>query len=140
MRQKKWPVAAAVFLAAAVFFGLWQRECRDRSELELLCRSAAHSALESFQTYRDVGDESDYWYGVADFRSFEQAFYLLTEDTVRQADYVFCNEVYSHMVLYPERARAHMDEVIEVFSLWAEDVYDPNGCLRMAELRNTLSE
>ena len=38
------------------------------------------------------GEVSSYWYGVAAFRSFEQAYHLLTEGTNKSSNYVFCND------------------------------------------------
>ena len=130
----------AVLAAVAVTFGvLWQSALRNHSDLEMLARTGASEACTRFSDFRKLGDDGDYWGGVAAFHTFQQAHILLTEGTSQAADRVFCSEVYGALLLKPELAKAHMAEVIEVMEMLSQDVTDANAYLRMAELGNTLA-
>ena len=138
--RKKWMTALLVLLALsnAVFIGLWRAAEEDSSDVRALAQAGAAGALQMFREYRETGEESCWQYAVADFRSFQQAYYLLVEGTSRRGNYTFCNEVYGQLVLTPERSQRHVEELIEAMALLAEDVADENGYLRLAELRNDL--
>ena len=141
MKEKvKLALIAILLLSTALFFGLWQMEKGDLSDVLALAQAGAADAHQQFQEFRDTGEESCYWYGVAAFRSFEQAYHRMVEGTNEAPNYTFCNEVYGQLVLDPQRSQAHMDEIIEVMAIWAEDVTDPNGPARMADLRNDIQE
>ena len=130
-----------VLAAAAVTFGvLWQSTLRDHSDLETLARAGADEACTRFSDFQRMGDDSDYWGGVAAFHTFQQAHILLTEGTGQAADRVFCSEVYGALLLKPELAKAHMAEVIEVMEMLSQDVTDANAYVRMAQLGNALEQ
>lgn len=138
--RRKWMTALLVFLALsnAVLIGLWRAAEQDSSDVKALAQAGAVGALQMFREYRDTGEESCWQYAVADFRSFQQAYYLLAEGSGKRTNYTFCNEIYGQLVLAPERSQAYVEELIEAMSLLAEDVTDENGYLRLGDLRNTL--
>ena len=141
MKNKLLIGVLVVFLVlAVVFFALWQTARRDNSDVLTLAQAGAAGSLDSFKAYRERGDEADYWQAVADFRAFEQAYYLLVQGTNKSSNYIFCNEVYSELVIHPERCQEHIDEIIETMTILAADVTDENGYMRMSSLRNTLSK
>ena len=139
--KKSVPVLLIVLFAAAaaLFCGLWLRERSDRDDVRRLAQSGASEAYESFLDYASSGDDGDYWRGVAAFRSFEQAYQMLAEGTNREANYIFCNEVYAALLLSPDKSREHIPELCQVMELLSKDVEDVTGYGRMAELRNTLA-
>ena len=138
--KKRISLVLIVCLAVlALIFGLlWQNARNNSDDVRMLAQSSAASAYAQFVEYQDKGYESSYWYGVAEFRSFEQAYHLLTENTQKASNYVFCNEVYGYLVLTPESGMAHISEIVEVMEILAQDVEDENGYIRMSELRNIL--
>ena len=138
--KKTVPVLIIICLAvtSSIFCGLWLRERNDRDDVLRLARSGASETYESFLDFRSSGDDSDYWRGVAAFRSFEQAYQTLVDGTNRETNYTFCNEVYASLLLSPEKSREHIPEICQVMELLSKDVEDVNGYARMADLRNTL--
>lgn len=140
MTNRKNLVCILLLAAAALIFGvLWRYEAGNKSEIRMLAQASAADACEQFSEYMTNEEESSYWYGVAAFRTFQQAYYLLVEETPKSPNYTFCNEVYGSLVLSPERSRAHIGELAEIMEILAQDVEDENGYLRMADLRNQLN-
>ena len=144
MQKQKVPVAAilasCLLVTTLVFFGLWQSARHDQSDLRRLAQAGASEAYQSFSDFQARGAQSDYWHGVAAFRSYENAYTLLTDGTNKAADRIFVNEIYGSLVLSPERSGQHIAELLEVLALLTEDVEDPNAYARMSDLRNFLQE
>ena len=127
-------------LAALVFGALWQRAAHDDTDIRLLAQSAAAEACDRFDSYCSLGTESDYWGGTAGFYAFMQAYRLLSDGTPQASNASLCSEVYGMLLLHPERAQAHLDEVVEALRLAAADPMDQHIYLRFADLRNLLQE
>ncbi len=139
--KKKLPIIliACLAITTIVFGMLWQAEKNDKDDLLLLAQASAKDAYTAFVDYQEKGHESSYWNGVAAFRSFEQAYYLLTENTNKTVNYTFCNEVYGALVLSPEKSQDHIADIVATMDILAKDVENENGYLKMSELRNTLN-
>lgn len=127
-------------ISSLLFAVLWQRAENSKDEIRQLAQASALDAYSQFVEYQMNGEASSYWYGVAAFRSFEQAYYLLTEGTNKSSNYVFCNEVYGCLVLSPEKSQKHIAEIIEVMEILSVNVENEDGYLRMADLRNNIQE
>ena len=127
----------AVIMLAVIFFFLWQREQPKPSELEQLCQTSASAALDRFRQYNTSREEPLYWYGVAEFRSFMNA-YLYLNDNISNPDYLYCNAVYGQMVLHPEAVTENLDGLIDALEYLAMDYTDPNGYHLMCILQNEL--
>lgn len=140
--KKRLEIALSVFLIISIILliALWGSAKHSKDDVRRLAQAGATDAYSNFLEYQTTGDESHYWYGVAGFRSFEQAYHLLTEGTNKSPNYTFCNEVYGYLVLFPEKCQNHIPEITEVMAVLASDVEDENGYIRMAELRNTMLE
>lgn len=123
-------------LAAVVFCLLWQGARRDHSDLVTLARSGAVETCTRFSDDQSHGDDGDYWGGVAAFHTFRQACALLPE---RGSDAV-CSAVYGQLLLNPDRAKAHLPELIAVMEPLAQDPTDASARLRLYELRDLLQE
>ncbi len=138
--KKRLQIILIVCLAITtlIFAFLWQNEKNSKDDLLLLAQASANDAYANFVKYQENGHESNYWSGVSAFRSFEQAYYLLTENTNKTVNYTFCNEVFGLLVIHPEKCQDHMDNIIATMYILANDVEDENGHLKMSELRNTL--
>lgn len=121
-------------LAAVVFCLLWQGARRDHSDLVTLARSGAAETCTRFSDYQSHGDDGDYWGGVAAFHTFRQACALLPE----QGSDAVCSAVYGQLLLYPDRAKAHLPELIAVMEPLAQDPTDASARLRLYELRDLL--
>lgn len=91
-------------LATMVFCLLWQGARRDHSDLVALARSGAAETCTRFSDDQSHGDDGDDWGGVAAFRTFQQACALLPE----QGSDAVCSAVYGQLLLYPDRAKAHL--------------------------------
>lgn len=123
-------------LAAVVFCLLWQGARRDHSDLVTLARSGAAETCIRFSDDQAHGDDGDYWGGVAAFHTFQQACALLPE----QGSDAVCSAVYGQLLLYPDRAKAHLPELIAVMEPLAQDPTDASARLRLYELRDLLQE
>lgn len=123
-------------LATVVFCLLWQGALRDHSDLVTLARSGAAEACTRFSDYQSHGDDGDYWGGVAAFHTFRQACALLPE----QGSDAVCSAVYGQLLLNPDRAKAHLPEIIAVMEPLAQDPTDASARLRLYELRDLLQE
>lgn len=141
MKKKIIPVLAICLAASTILLAmLWRSAENSKDDVRLLAQASAAEAYTHFVAYQTHGQTSSYWYGVAEFRSFENAYHLLTEGTNKATNYVFCNEVYGHLVLSPEKSQLHISEIVEVMEILSLDVEDENGYLRMADLRNNIQE
>ncbi len=127
-------------ILATVFFALWQNEKNDMTDMTLLARSSVQNALDCFEEYRTTGSESAWWDAVANFKTYKQAYLFLVRDTANEGDYVDCNAVYGAFLLDTTDAKAHIDDIIEVMSLLAEDIYHENGHMKMANLKHLLED
>jgi len=107
--------------------------------MEDLCQTSAYQALENFREYSAKGEDYLYVYGVAEFRSFMDAYFYLNDNT-SDTEYTYCNIIYGEMALNPERlqVQVNMQELIEALEFLAEDYTDPNGYIRLNELGNHL--
>lgn len=141
MKNRLFMVLTACFAVIAVLFGaLWVSERNSKDDARLLAQASAADACERFRKFEATGEAGEYWFGVAGFRSFEQAYKMLVDGTNKKTNYTFCNEVYASLVLSPEKSREHISEICEVMELLSKDVEDINGYARMADLRNALRE
>lgn len=143
MRMKKKFVAILIIcltIFSLLFAVLWQRAENNKDDIRQLAQASASDAYSQFVEYQTNGEVSSYWYGVAAFRSFEQAYYLLIDGTNKSSNYVFCNEVYGCLVLSPEKSQKHIVEIIEVMEMLSMNVENEDGYLRMADLRNNIQE
>ena len=125
-------------ISTLIFALLWQSQRNNKDDIRALAQASAADACIQFTEYQTDGCESSYWYGVAAFRSFQQAYHSLTEGTNKAANYTFCNEVYGYLVLSPEISQSYISEIIETMSILSLDVEDENGHIKMSELRNSL--
>lgn len=123
-------------LAAVVLCLLWQGARRDHSDLVTLARSGAAETCTRFSDDQVHGNDGDDWSGVAAFRTFQQACALLPE----QGSDAVCSAVYGQLLLYPDRAKAHLPELIAVMEPLAQDPTDASARLRLYELRDLLQE
>ena len=101
-----------------------------------LARSGAAETCTRFSDDQAHGDDGDYWGGVAAFHTFQQACALLPE----QGSDAVCSAVYGQLLLYPDRAKAHLPELIAVMEPLAQDPTDASARLRLYELRDLLQE
>ena len=130
-------IMAALLLLAVSFFFLWQRQQPQPKEMVQLCQNSAAAALEDFHQFEQSGSEADYWSGVAEFKSFLNAFSYLREEK-QQMEYLDCNQVYGVLLLNPEKAQQDLPLLLKALELLGRDYTDPNGYLRMNELKNQL--
>ena len=133
-------IIAVLIVACAALAFMWRAAESDMSDVKLLAQAGASDACEQFCEFRDTGEQSSWQYAVGSFRSFMQAYHLLTEGSSQAANYTFCNEVYGAMVLDPERSMAHIDEIIETMTILAGDVTSPSGHALMSDLRNLITD
>lgn len=123
-------------LATVVFCLLWQGALRDHADIVSLARSGAAETCTRFSDDQSHGDDGDDWGGVAAFRTFQQVCALLPE----QGSDAVCSAVYGQLLLNPDRAKAHLPELIAVMEPLAQDPTDASARLRLYELRDLLQE
>lgn len=140
--KKRWyiPLLVACTLCG-VIFGIWYgRESGRREERRQMAQMSAANAYEEFVEYQKTGHSSSYWYGVAEFRAFQTAYHRLVEDTNKEPNFTFCNEVYGSLVLAPEKSQEKIEDIVAVMEILSADVEDDAGYARMEELRHRLSK
>lgn len=125
-------------LATMVFCLLRQGARRDHSDLVTLARSGAAETCTRFSDDQSHGDDGDDWGGVAAFHTFRRACALLPEQG--SDDRAVCSAVYGQLLLNPDRAKAHLPEIIAVMEPLAQDPADVSARLRLYELRDLLQE
>lgn len=111
-----------------------------REDIRQMAQAGAANACEEFAEYQRKGHDSNYWYGVAEFRAFQMAYHTLVEDTNKAPNFTFCNEVYGSLALAPEKSRKHMEEIVAVMEILSANVEDDTGYARMGDLRHRLSK
>ena len=131
-------IIICLVISTVVFGVLWQRAENNDKDIKSLAQTSAFQAYTQFLEYEKNGHESDYWYGVGDFRAFQQAYSLMTQDTNKSTNSHYCNDFYGYLVLSPEECQSHISEVVEVLNILAKNVEDENGYIRMFELENLL--
>ena len=140
MKKIQITATAIALMLAATFLVLWIHEKNNQTDTMLLCQSSASAATARFVEYKETGDESYYWAAISEFRAFQRAYWLLVEDTNKSSNYTFLNEVYTSLIFESEASRKHIEEIISVMSIIANDINDPSGFSRMADLRNNIRE
>lgn len=136
MKRRPLVLLPLTTLATMVFCLLRQGARRDHSDLVTLARSGAAETCTRFSDDQAHGNDGDYWGGVAAFRTFQQACALLPE----QGSDAVCSAVYGQLLLNPDRAKAHLPELIAVMEPPAQDPTDASARLRLYELRDLLQE
>ena len=138
MKKHSWMVGLVVMAVLSVAcFVFWRQANIERHAMVSLCQASVCQSLENFQEYSSKGDDYLYIYGVAEFRSFMNA-YLCLNDNPGDSDYLYCNIIYGEMVLNPEKVQENIQDVIGALAILAEDYTDPNGYIRLNELGNLL--
>lgn len=138
MKKHTWLIGLVVMMLLFVScFAFWRQACIERTKMVDLCQGSVCRSLESFKEYSAKGDNYLYIYGVAEFRSFMDAYRYLN-DNPNDPEYLYCNIIYGEMALNAEKVQANMQGVIEALAILAEDYTDPNGYIRLNELGNLL--
>lgn len=137
-RAMRW-VVLLLALAAAVFCALWQIALHDRSELEAFAQAEAGKAYNSFLAYEEMGHGEDYWAGVAAFSAFQDAYRILTENTEKSTNCTFLNEIYGNLLVFPERGKDRISELVELMKLLSENPMAESGEAPMLALCNALA-
>lgn len=141
--RRKRKKLAAVLLVLSLFLnillaGLWQYEKRNEEKLEQFCTAAAYGARECFADYAHYGKTVCYWQGVAEYRGFMQAYYLLM-DGKKGGNYSSCSELYSNLLYEQERVEPYLEELRRAMRMLAEDIYDDNAFLEIDKLNNLIA-
>lgn len=136
MKRRPLVLLPLTTLATMVFYLLRQGARRNHSDLVTLARSGAAETCTRFSDDQSHGDDGDYWGGVAAFHIFRQACALLPE----QGSDAVCSAVYGQLLLNPDRAKAHLPEIIAVMEPLVQDPTDASARLRLYELRDLLQE
>ena len=139
MKRRISPALCIVLFAAAVVFCvLWQTEKHDRSERKDFAQAEAGKAYASFLAYEETGHAEDYWGGVAAFSAFQDAYRILTEGTEKSTNGTFLNEIYGNLLVFPERGKNHISELVELMKILSENSMTESGEARMLALCNAL--
>ena len=125
-KKYNWIIGTLIVLLVILVVGFWQQKSIEYKNLENLCQSSASMALENFSNYMANGEDSDYISGVADFRSFMNAYQALN-DSSSNTEYIWCNSVYSDMLLHPEKVKSNIQGLIDALKHLAKDYDSPNG-------------
>ena len=111
-----------VLVGIGVGYGVHSYKAREASVSR--CRVICTKAVNSFTSWKNTGDSSEYWHGVASYRAF-----MCLADTLykeRSYDYICFNKLYSYMLLYPERCQNTMDDLIAALDELSRNFEEPN--------------
>ena len=136
-RGMRWAVLLLA-LAAIGFCVLWQRAAHDGTDLKNFAQAEAGKAYTSFLAYEETGHAEDYWGGVAAFSAFQDAYRILTEGTEKSTNGTFLNEIYGNLLVFPERGKNHISELVELMKILSENSMTESGEARMLALCNAL--
>ncbi len=138
MKKHIWIIGLVIMAVLSVScFMFWRQASIEHTEMVNLCQASVYQSLESFKEYSTKGDDYLYIYGVAEFKSFMNAYHYLNNN-IGNPEYLYCNIIYGEMALNPERVQENMQGVIKALAILAEDYTDPNGYIRLNELGNLL--
>lgn len=138
MKKHTWIIGLVIIAVLSVScFALWRQASIERTRMVDLCQASAYQALDSFKKYSAKGDDYLYIYGVAEFKSFMDA-YLYLNDNISDTEYTYCNIIYGEMAVNPEKVQANMQGLINALEILAEDYTNPNGYIRLNEFANLL--
>ena len=138
MKKHTWIIGLAVIAVLSIScFVFWRQAVAERTRMVNLCQSSVQQSLESFKEYLAKGDDCLYIYGVAEFRSFMNAYRSLS-DNPGNTEYLYCSIIYGEMVLNSEKVQKNTQKVIDALEILAEDYTDSNGYIRLNELGNLL--
>ena len=126
MKKYNWIAGTLIVLLVIFAVAFWQQKSIERKTMETLCQSSASMALEDFSNYMANGEDSDYISGVANFRSFMNAYQALN-DSGSNTEYIWCNSVYGDMLLHPEKVKSNIQGLIDALKHLAKDYNSPNG-------------
>lgn len=133
-------ITAALLLATAVFASLWFSAQKDRTDYKEMAQYEAGVSHSAFLEFQKDPSEASYWQAVSAFYAFEQAYYRYREGSGESYNFVVSHEVYGYLLTAPEKCRSHLEEIIAVVGLLANDAEDENAYLQMSNLRSSLSE
>ncbi len=130
-------ISVLLAILSVIFCVLWRTEANDHNELFRLAQSSVQNSYQCFNAYSTNGNEEDYWSGVAEFRVFEQSYYILNGEI--DPNYLYCNAIYGYMVDSPDAVKHNIPELMHILGLLANDINDMNGYIRMSSLEHLLS-
>ena len=128
---------SAIVVLSVLYIVFWGQARAEQNRIEDLCQSSVSQSMENFKEYAAKGDDYLYMYGVAEFKSFMNA-YLCLNDNADNPEYTYCNIIYGEMTLNPDKIQANIQKLIEALTILAEDYTDSNGYIRMNEFGNLL--
>lgn len=112
MRRRFWPILSLVLaLACGALLFLWQGE-RAAPDVDDLWLRSMNGAYQRFSYYLG-GNESEYWYGVAELHTMADCAAALNMDGRGAA-----------MVYDPDLAKAHLQEIHETLGTCISDPYN----------------
>ena len=125
-------VAASVFVTIAVQNGI------TKNEMITTMKRHASDASTDFSEFVKTGKESYYVSAVASFYAFEETYLAYNGQEGSDPNHLFMNEVYGYLILSPEKAKEHAQELSDIMDILAEDPLHANGYYRFSVLRNVL--
>lgn len=138
MPMRKLAAALLATALAVLCVILWQQKQAETAKLESLCQGSAGQALAHFQDYEANSDPADYTKGVAEFRSFMNA-YLLLNDNSPNAEYTWCSMIYGNMAHSPESVQRSIHGLTEALEYFSRDWNDRNGFYLISVYCNSLT-
>lgn len=130
------PIILALLVICVSLFQYDQYKSKS-SRMEKVCYSSADYVLNCFKAYESSKEESHYIRGVAEFRGYMQAYFYLIDDE-GTSGYLRCESLYVEMISNPEKVKAHIPELIDIFTYLKEDYNHPDGFNAMGELSKQL--
>mgnify|MGYP007059355787 CR=1 FL=1 len=135
MKRRFWPILSLVLaLACGALLFLWQGE-RAAPDVDDLWLRSMNGAYQRFSYYLG-GNESEYWYGVAELHTMADCATALNMDGSRSAD-----AAVDTMIYVPDLAKAHLREIEAILGTCISDPYNTTQWSEsMNELYHLLEE
>lgn len=133
-------MTAIIILAAAavVFCVLWLNARADHTDLQEICESELEQAYQGFSRYAQDGEETRYWYAVADYTAFLEAVRRLPD--YDRSDFIDLNRLQAILVERSDEVQSRIGELCEALSVLNDDYRSSRWESRVLHFINTFEE
>lgn len=143
MKKYQWAAGILIVFLAVLCIVFWQQKNAEIKKMESLCEYSAAQAAKYFSKYEAQGKDSDYVQGVAEYRSFLNAYLYLDDNTpnddILTSGYIIYSSIYGSMLLRPEEVQCNVRGLIEALECLSTDYDSEKGFQLMHSFRLYLS-
>lgn len=110
---------------------------KEEALLQNACMLYVETALSDFISYQETNNVDDYWQGTSAFYAYINTYSLIENEI--DSHFLYCNELYSHLISNQTAIQVHLDEFISILELLNKDIGDNNAAQRIFAICNEIS-